>query len=212
MTTQLIPNDVIIQGNLLVDGDMPAYDRTELTLESNARHVIQWDAWRVHDAFGTLIPATGGNDDLGLYGGTFGTDAPSLQTGDLKNNTSLTTRYARCTFTLPHEYVGGQNITIRLNAGMVTTVASAAGTVDVEAYLSDDAAGEVGVGSDLCATAAQSCNSLTFAPKDFTITPTGLLPGDTLDLRVAIGVNDTATATAVIGCIGAAEVLLGVKG
>ena len=82
-------------------------------------------------------------------------------------------------------------------------------TIDIECYKSNRDTGKTG--SDLCATAAQSINSLTFANKDFTITSSSLLPGDWLDIRWTIATNDGATATAVIAALAAAEFLLDVK-
>ena len=110
---------------------------------------------------------------------------------------------------LPAEYDTGQTVTLRINGGMVTTVSDTTATVDVEAHESD---GEGGVGSDLCATAAQSINNLSFAQKDFSITPTGLSAGDLLDVRIAVAVDDSATGTAVIGSIGSIALLCDVRG
>lgn len=210
MPNVIFPPDttVVVQGGLVVLGSKPNYQRSDLTQESNARYKLSPLQWRVWDAIATNLPATPATDDLGLVGGTFGTGSPSIQTGDLKN-AGATTRYARTTFQLPKEYVAGQSVTIRAHAGMLTTVASATATIDFEVYRSDD---EAGIGSDLCATAATTINSLTLADKDFTITAASLLPGDTLDIRIAIAVNDSATATAVTGIVGSVELLLDVKG
>jgi len=65
---------------------------------------------------------------------------------------------------------------------------------------------------DICATAVQSCNSLTAANKDFTITPTNVVPGDLLNVVISMIVADTATATAVIGRINKVEMLMDIKG
>jgi hypothetical protein len=208
MSATIFPESVIIQGDLIVNGSKPAYARTELTQEDNARFKIQPTDWRVWDAMATNLPGTSATDDLALVGGTFATGSPSIQTSDLKAAGS-TTRYARCTFQLPHNYVAGQTVTLRARAGMLTTVADVAATIDFQVYRSND---EAGIGSDLCATSATTINSLTLANKDFTITPASLLPGDTLDIRMAVLVNDAATATAVIGIVGGVEVLLDVKG
>jgi hypothetical protein len=205
----VLGTDVVIQGNLTVTGSIqPALARTDLSLDSGACYLIPWEAWRVWDAFATVLPGTAASDDLSLTGGTFGTNAPSIQTGDLKNAGS-TTRYARCVFQIPPEFQTGNTVTIRAHAGMKTTVASAAATIDFEAYRSNL---EDGVGSDLVGTAATTINSTTEADKDFTVDATTLLPGDYLDIRMTVLVNDTATATAVIGFVGSVEVLLDIKG
>ncbi len=204
----VFPGDVLIQGNLTVIGTKPAIARTDITQEDLARFKIRPTDWRVWNAMQTVLPNPSASDDLGIYGGTFGSASPSIQTYDLKNAGS-TTCYARCSFPLPHTYVAGQSVTIRAHAGMLTTVASSAATIDFEVYRSND---ETGIGSDLVATSATTINSLTLADKDFVLTATTLLPGDTLDIRMAVLVNDSATVTAVIGLVGAVELLIDVKG
>ena len=202
-----VDGDMRVTGNLQVDGTMPAYARSNLIQDPNAVFAIPLVDLRVWDALATNLPATGGTDDLGLYGGTFASASPKISTGDVKAGGC--TRYARFQFQLPVEYEAGMSVTLRLHAGMTTTVADTSATVDVECYKSD---GEAGVGSDLCATAAQSINSLTDADKDFTITPTGLSAGDVLDIRLTVAVVDSATGTAVIADIGAIEMLVDIKG
>lgn len=209
MPQTVMPTDLMVQGNIILTGSIqPAQQRTDLRQEDNVRRKIDLTDWRVWDAMATALPGTSASDDLGLVGGTFGTNSPSIQTSDLKA-AGATTRYARVTLSLPHTYVAGQSVTIRAHAGMKTTVADASATIDFEVYRADD---EGGIGSDICATAAQSINSLTLADKDFSITPTTLLPGDTLDIRMAVTVTDAASVTAVIGIVGGIELLLDVKG
>jgi hypothetical protein len=158
---------------------------------------------------GQPLPATAAaSDDLAMSVGTFGTNTPAISSGDCKNAT--TTRYARTVLSLPPEYVAGETITLRLSAGMLTTVASSSCTVDVEVYLTNRES--LVSGSDLCATSATTINSLTFANKDFTITPTSLNPGDQLDVRITIACVDVATGTAVKPTIGSVELLCDVKG
>lgn len=202
-----ITGDLHVAGDIVCTGDGPAVARTDLTQENLAIHKIPLERFRVWDAMATNLPGTAAADDLALIHGTFGTNSPTIQTGDLKNTT--TTRYARCTFDIPHTYVDGETITIRIHGGMKTTVASASCVVDIECYLSDD---EEGISADLCTTAAQSINSLTDADKDFQITSTAVAAGDTLDIRLTVTVTDVATGTSVIGQVGAVSVLLDVKG
>lgn len=209
-TAAQFPGDVLVLGNLQYTGSLlPGVARSGLTQDTSQSYWLPWDGFRVWDAVATNLPATPGSDDLGLIGGTWGTGVPSIQTGDLKAAGS-TTRYARCQFQLPPEYVTGTGLVLRLHAGMITTIAGTAATVDVEVYKSGK---EFLVsGSDLCATAATSINSTTLADKDFAITGTGLVAGDQLDIRIAILVNDAASGTNVIGCIGSAEILLSIRG
>jgi hypothetical protein len=203
-----LPNNLNIQGDVNIAGTVTGVDRTSLEMDDDQRYKIPLTEWRVWDALATNLPGTPAADDLGLVGGTFGTASPAIQTGDLKAAGS-TVRYARCQFVLPPEYVAAQSVTIRAHAGMVTTVSDGTATIDFQAYRSDD---EAGIGSDLVTTAATTINSLTEADKDFALTATTLNPGDTLDIRMAVTIADAATATAVVGNVGAVEVLLDIKG
>lgn len=202
-----VTGDMRIKGSLYVDENLPTCPRATLQEDSNAVYAVPWTAFRTWDALATNLPGTPANDDLGLVGGTFGSASPKLSTGDVK--AAGCTRYARFQFELPVEYIAAATLTLRLHAGMETTVADTSATVDVECYKSD---GEAGVGADICATAATTINSLTDADKDFTITPTGLAAGDVLDIRITITVADAATGTAVIANIGAVEMLCDIKG
>jgi hypothetical protein len=110
---------------------------------------------------------------------------------------------------LPECYEAGETVTLSLSAGVVTTVASVSCTVDVECYELDKIGG---IGSDLCTTSATTINSLVFAAKSFTITSSGLVAGDVLDVRLTIAVNDAATVTAVTPTIAAIDLLCDIKG
>lgn len=180
--------------------------RDDLKLESKTYPLPLLDS-RVWDAPMSLLPTTSANDDLGVTIGTWGTSAPTVRTSDLKAAGS-TTRYSRHQFVLPPEYVAGESVVLRINAGMVTTVSDTSCTVDAVVYENSGAS----ISADLCATNAQSMNSLTAANKDFTITATGLAPGDVLDIRVAVACNDGATGTAVIAAVNSVSLVLSVRG
>lgn len=169
--------------------------RTAMEQRVLSSHNIPLTDARVWDSL-QVLPTSASADDLALLARTFGTNAARIETGDCKNTT--TTRYCRMLMPLPNDYQDGETVTVRVAGGMDTTVASSSCTVDVEAYRWN---GTGGIGSDICATAAQSINNLTAANKDFTITPTTLIKGDMLDVRLTIVVTDVATGTAVIGVI-----------
>ena len=207
MSDVRIDGTLRVTGNLQVNGSLPTVSRSDLSLESDQIFSVPLQSLRVWDAIQTNLPGTSATDDLAYSGGTFGTDSPHITTGDVK--ASSVTRYARFVYPLPVEYQDGQTVKLRLSAGMETTVSDTSATVDVVAYRSDR---ETGIGSDICATAATTINSLTFANVDFTLTPTTLAAGDVLDIRIAIAVVDSATATAVIAAIGAIELLCDIKG
>lgn len=208
---QRITGDVSITGALSVGGGITGQGRTGLDEDPAEVYDLPIQDFRVWDAFQTLI-ATAGTDDLGITAGAFGTAVPYITTGDVKA-AGTTTRYARTRFTFPPEYVAGADVSFRLNAAMVTTVAGTSAVVDLEAYKSGrTAAGFAITGSDLVTTAATTINSLTPSEKTFTVNASGLSPGDSLDIRLTITVVDAGTGTAVIGAVAHAELLLDVKG
>jgi hypothetical protein len=202
--TVILPSDEIVNAQI---NSNAAIERSKLALEEKV-FTVDLESLRVHDAFQTALPTTAASDDLGLIIGTFGTDAIVVQTSDAKN-TSVTQR-GRFTFRLPESYASGQSIKVVAFAGMKTTVANGTATVDVEAYAKNVSTALVG--SDLVTTSATTINSLTGAAKEFTITPTGLVAGDELDIRVTIAVTDSLTGTAVIGRIARLYVQLGIRG
>lgn len=192
MSRFLIPNNFV--------------QRNDLKLESKVYPLPLLDA-RVWDAPMSLLPTTSANDDLGVTIGTWATSAPTIRTSDLKA-AGATTRYSRHQFVLPPEYVAGESVVLRINGGMDTTVADTTATVDAVVYKNSGAS----ISADLCATAAQSINSLTAGDDDFTITATSLAPGDLLDVRIAVAVNDAATGTAVIAVLNSISFVLSVRG
>jgi predicted RecA/RadA family phage recombinase len=178
--------------------------RAALVQDDLQPYPIPIDKFRVWDEVQTII-GTPGNDDLGIVDNTFLTGTPSIETGDVKAG-GATSRKTRFQFAVPPEYVAGQTITLRANAGMKTTVADNAASIDFEVVR--HAAPNV----DICATAAQSINNLAAANKDFTLTPTNVVPGDILDVVCTVLVDDDATGTAVIGKVNSVTLLLDIKG
>ncbi len=182
--------------------------RSKMKQEPLTAYPVALTGFRIWDAPQTLLPNPSATDDLGLYGGTFGTDSPTIQTFDLKTAGASTLR-ARIQLKLPPEYEAGETVTLRVSAGMLTTIADVSATIDVEAHEID----RIGaVGSDLVTTAALDINNLVLANKDFVITPTTLAPGDMLDIRITMAINDASEVTAVIGLIGAVELLCDIRG
>lgn len=209
MTTRF-EGDVTFGGNVTVGGSLrPNLSRSSLAQDDLAVFPILFTDMRTHDALQTVLPGTSSGNDLALVGGTFGTDAPTLQTADLKAVGSATINYARFQVRLPAEYQAAETVSIRVACGMTTTVADQAATIDVEAFRVDK---DNTISADLCTTAATDCNSLTFANKTFSITATTLSPGDVLDVRLALSVDDDETVTAVVGEIAAVDLLCDIKG
>ena len=186
-----------------------------LAREDLTRFPIALSSGRVWDAPATNLPATAATDDLGFVDGAiWGTNAPLLQTIDQASNVAATAAYARFPdVTIPDNWINGETLQIEVSAGMVTTVADTTATVDLDVRVGDT---DATVGSDLNATAAVSINSalITATPTTatFTITETSLSPGDKLDVRVAITIEDGATGTAVIGAISKIALLADIRG
>ena len=208
MTTIL--DEVRVTGSISIKdtGVSPQTRASILKQDALAIFPVRLTGLRVWDAFHTNLPGTAATDDLALIGGTFGTSPPVVSAGDCKA-LGATSRYARFMVELPECYEAGETVTLSLSAGVVTTVASVSCTVDVECYELDKIGG---IGSDLCSTAATTINSLVFAAKSFTITSSGLVAGDVLDIRITIAVNDAATVTAVTPTIAAIDLLCDIKG
>lgn len=110
--------------------------------------------------------------------------AGSVLSGTQTNNTSVA-ESASLIYVLPPNYVAGEAITVRARA-KVSAARFVSATVDVIAKKITDGA----LGADICATAAQALTT-DYANYDFTITPTGLVAGDSLQLDIYLNNNDT---------------------
>ena len=199
------PGDVVVTGDVRISGSItPLMNKSAILALEEHEKLVPFDSWRVWDAFTTNLPATPATDDLGLVGGTFTTNSPSIQTVDAGGTS--TTAYARAAIEVPQDYVSGQSFKIRFHAGMHTTIADTTCTLDLSVYRSDE---ERGISADLAAAAvANNIKSLTYADVDFVITATTLTPGDLLDVRISINVVDSGDLGADIsGVIGAVKLV-----
>lgn len=198
--TRITGATILLPAGLLSNQDLSsnaAIDTSKIAQRVLAEYPVPFSSLRVWDAVTSLPVSAAANDDLGLINGTFGTHSLLLRTGDLKAAGS-TSRKIRFEVAVPPNYDDGQTIQIRVRAGMETTVADTAATIDLEVYKPD---GDGLVGSDLCATSATSVNSLTKANVDFSITASSVDPSDRLECVLTFLVNDAATVTAVQGVV-----------
>ncbi len=160
---------------------------------------ISFQEWRKTDGV-TVTPVTAATTNFGVTFGSDGTNFPVLRTIDSK--VATTAVVGRCVVRLPSNYTAGAALTLRARAGMVTTIADTSALLGFNVYRSS----QDGLGSaDLNATSAQSVNSLTSANKDYVITPTTLLPGDDLHIKMTLTIIDGATVGAVLGTINHVE-------
>lgn len=206
-----VEGDWHVTGGLRVGSYATKIARSDLVQDALSVFPQDLLAGVIHDAPQTRLPGTSSGNDLAIVGTTFGTDAIAWETADLKAAGS-TTNYARLSIRIPECWEDGETLKLRISAGMITTIADTEATVDVSAYKSNRDGAKTG--SDLITTSASSdnMNSLTFADVDFTINATTLSPGDLIDVRVSVLVNDGATGTVVKGRVGAVELLADIKG
>ena len=92
-------------------------------------------------------------------------------------------------FVLPPEYVSGQNLAVKITTQLIsvtgTGVTNNGSDIDCEVYRQVRGAGQGGVGSDLCTTAAQTYAALdTVYEKSFTIDGATLVAGDRINIKV----------------------------
>jgi len=159
--------------------------------------------FRAHDNFRQVLPGTASADDMGLNTGTPGTDAPTLRSVDFGGGSS--DEKSGFEVLLPHNYQSGGPIVVRAHAGMLTTISDGTATLDCELWRD---IGDGTVGSDLCATAAQSINSLTLADIDFSITTTTLIAGDRIICRLSFAGSDTGNAGVMVSTITRVQLLI----
>lgn len=197
-----IGEDISIGDYLSVEGSGSG-KFVEVASSSSASYPIRFEDLKAPTALATNLGTTGTSTILGLITGTVGTNAPTIQTADQKAST--VTPKAIFEYVIPASYRAGSAITVRANAGMKTTVSDTTATLTVEAF-KDNGDGTVAAN---IGPVAQSINSLVASDKDFVITPTGLVAGDKLVVRLTISIQDAATGTAVIGVINKLSVRVG---
>lgn len=134
---------------------------------------------------------------LGITPGTHGTASPVIVAAAASG--ASVTNVGRLQFALPETYEAGGTITLTAHARTSVAAAAVGSTLDVQAFLVD---GEAGIGSDLCTTDAADINSTDWDDFDFTITPTGLVAGDVLDIELTVVCNDTGETNGSIAQIG----------
>lgn len=208
MATTIIGGPLKVLGPLVVTEGITGLTRQNLRQEDLTSFGIQLTAWRAVD-LAVNLPAAASGASLGLVtGATYGTNTPTVQTGDVKNMTS--SRKMSALVCLPQNYVAGQSVRLRFHAGMLAPLPSGAATIDCQAYKSDS---EGGVdSSDLVTTNAVDIKSTTLAYRDFELNGTGLEPGDELHVLVTVAVADVATSSPVIGVIGKTTLLCDTQG
>lgn len=199
-----IPDETLTNQNLAANANIETSKMAQRVL---AESVVPVHSFRVWDAVASNPVSAAANDDLGLVTGTWGTNPVRLTAGDLKA-AGATTRRIYFSVPVPANYEDGETIQIRIRAKMETTLADVSCTVDLEAYVGSSGA----VSSDLATTSAQSMNSFTAANYDFTLSGSGVNPGDLIECRLSIACNDAASATAVTPAVYKVSLLCDTRG
>ena len=196
-------NNVTMTGTkVTVSGGMP---RAQLATDSQVN--LGYSVYALKNPNGTALVATesGACFNLSVSSGII------KAIGEVCDNE---TEVSDCNMqvVLPENYVSGGSITVAVRCALIKTGSPVddASTIDLVAYKQADGA----KGSDLCATAAATFAALdTWYTKSFTITPTGLVAGDKLNLFFTGTVKDTeAGGGTIILNIDAVNVLVDVKG
>jgi hypothetical protein len=143
-------------------------------------------------------------DDLMFTLGTLGATAPKLTATDFGGTSA--TQKARYRWVVPVEYVAGQTLNVKVTGLTGTTIADTSSTVDLNVYR--QAAPSV----DICATAAQTINSLTAVDVTFTLTPTNVVPGDILDILLTYAGVDAGNLGVIAPAITDVVILADIKG
>lgn len=194
-------NNTTFTGESIFNGTMrlPSNINGEIGATNLAQRVLQQfllplQDFVVHNAIQSGLPNPSAADDLGLYGATYATNAPQILTYDVKSAGAVTL-YARFpNLIVPACYDTGETIELFIHTGMEGALADTTATLDVEVLVND---GEGGYsGADRYVGAALDVNSLTWASKQFDL-GTGLTPGDHLDIRLTLAVNDAAGGSSV---------------
>ena len=196
-----------VEFELVTPVPVTPFARTNITQETGVYDLYLQD-WRTAGTLALLGTSAGTPANaMGITPGTFGSAAPILVGEAASGN--VKTDYARYQFQLPPEYVAGQALTLRVHAKLTTAAyVPTSTTLDAEVYKVD---GEAGIGSDICATAAQQLTA-SYADYDFTITPATLSPGDKLDIRITGLVTDTGGTTGATLNVGRTTLRAGIKG
>ena len=175
--------------------------RADLVQDALASYPIPFPLVRAADGAALGIADTGDSGDHYL---AFSANTWKLMGNSPSSNTQ--TDVSLFQFALPPEFDDGETVTVRVN-GEYTTIGDTQ-TLDLECYKVNKT--DASVGSDICATNIQTLTA-TDAAFDFTITPTGLVGGDLLNLKLTTVFEDNN------GTVGEAEInsieaMLDIKG
>jgi len=181
-------------------------DRTNLTEDALQKYGIPISSLQQVTGIPLSASETEGNFNVSVAANVV---VAKGEVTDIETETSVT----QFQFVLPHEYVSGGDITIRLPVALIKSGAPTndGSTIDVAVYKQTNNA----VGSDLSTTTAAATFAAldTFYNKDFVITASGLVAGDVLNVVITAAVTDSeAGGGTIVLNLAPPSVLLDVKG
>lgn len=141
--------------------------------------------FRIHDSLIALPPTTGAVDDIGFVDGTPGSSRSYLEivtAADL-NETSRT----RCFATVPSHYPAGATLTVNMEV-TETTAPTDTALIDLLVVRLQNT-------TDINPVAAQDITGASTTTISFALTSTAIVPGDVLDIRITVAVDDATTGT-----------------
>ena len=174
--------------------------RTALTEDALAVFDLPIRNWMAED--GAVL---GIAEEAGTFFVQDGTNQMYLQ-GEVSNNETEVS-VMKTSFTLPENYVDGATINIRAVVDVTGAGTLGTCTVDFSVFKQDN---DGAIGSDLVTTSATAVTADSGA-KDFVVTPTGIVSGDVLSIKLTTSIQETA-ATAIQAIITKTQMLLDVKG
>ena len=140
--------------------------------------VAAFRIWNNLDVQLSATPASA--DDLALIIGTYGTDSPYITTtAQTPGDANPVVSYARLVLPVPDNYQAGSAISLVLTWERPDAAATSM-TIDAEVFRN------VAPTVDIQSTAAASINAAASGTFTGVLTPTDLVPGELINIRVAI--------------------------
>jgi len=175
--------------------------RADLTEEALATYGIPVNGLMAADGAPLGVTETAGDHYINL-----GTNTLNLRGEAAISETEVSVSYLQ--FVLPPEYVAAGDVTVRVHCKIDGAGTDNGSTVDISAYEQADMA----VGADLCATAAQTfAAKTTWYDKNFSITATGLVAGDVLNIKLSSSTIENA-GSALAFYADPVKIMLDIKG
>ncbi|MDD5543889.1 MAG: hypothetical protein PHX83_12015 [Acidobacteriia bacterium] len=193
-------------GDVLPLAEVNSKPRANLKQEDAISYPVPITAWVYAD--GDVLNTTGAAGDPQIVMGGYGSGTGVLRGQDAHGTTKTET--VCFAFRVPECYVAAETITLSVTARYSDTGTGtmSAKSIDCECYEIAEAGT---AGSDICATAAQTLTT-SMAAFSFTITASGVSPGDLLRFFVRTVLTESGGTGAQKAEIGGATVKLDIKG